>query len=80
MYQIGKLTVGYEPFRGGWKLYVERGDERIAFHEGAMLESVVKTRAAMLAHLIEDEVGEECRTVQAQAYDAGYVAGQGLKG
>ena len=77
MYKIGKLIVGYEPFRDGWQLYVQRGDERINLHELSKDETVAKTRAAMLAHLFEEEVGDECRSVQAQAYQAGAEAERG---
>lgn len=86
MYKIGKLTVSYEwklP-QGCWVIYVRRNGEEIRFNEGGggpgKNEDIIKTRAAMLAHLIEDEIGETARNIQRDAYGAGYVAGQGLKG
>lgn len=70
-HKIGKMIVGYEPFRGGWKMYVARNDERMAIDVGAGSEDVVWGRMKLLAKMIEDQIGEDCREVQSQAFQAG---------
>jgi hypothetical protein len=76
-YKIGDLVVGYEPFRDGFNIYVGRHGERMNIHEISKDEFVARTRTAMLAKMIEDEIGDECRKVQTQAYAAGLEAQRG---
>lgn len=76
-YKIGDLVIGYEPFRDGWNIYVGRHGERMNLHEVSKDEMVVRQRTELLRLMIENEIGDECRAVQSQAYGAGMDAQRG---